>query len=598
MSILTRTFYSRCLTSFPSVSKLDQHFYKNYSRPKLQLNMNEALLRYEEGSDNFEVSLRYVNPDLNLDRQFNFNRNVNEPISNFLRRVDANINSYTMKKLNKKKKKRPHESELLNDMMDSFKNKTIKLVRDNSALDGDIICRSILEDPANIKLVIFDTEYTLKCNVPCITKIELSSSILVGFPTYPSKIESLHVDIAKSAFAWYKQEKQEWIPVGEDYLYVPSISDMGCKLKVKCTPKNDEQVGPSIEAESNNVVEAGPGPCPFEIRHNFTNSKLSGKSFRVTSYNILANIYSETDLSKEVLYPYCPQYALSMDYRKSLILKELMGYHADVICLQEVDKSVYVQDLIPSLRVLNYDGVYNAKNDLREGLAIFYNEERFDKLAYDYSVLAQGTDLEEFNSVWSRIENTNVTQAFLNRSTIVQMVALRSKENSEILIVGNTHLYFRPEADHIRLLQAYYGLVYLQKCAKEIKEKNPECNVSILYCGDFNSVPENGVYQLMTENYIPEDYADWKSCPNQHVENISLKHDLNLSSACGTPEYTNYTASFSGCLDYIFYEKDYLEIEQVVPMPSEEELSLYKGLPSVVFPSDHISLCADLKWSK
>lgn len=87
-----------------------------------------------------------------------------------------------------------------------------------------------------------------------------------------------------------------------------------------------------------------------------------------------------------------------------------------------MDKSVYVQDLIPSLSVLNYGGVYNAKNDLREGLTIFYNEERFDKLSYDYSVLAQGIDLAEFNSVWSRIENTNVIQAFLNRSTIVQVL--------------------------------------------------------------------------------------------------------------------------------------------------------------------------------
>ena len=39
----------------------------------------------------------------------------------------------------------------------------------------------------------------------------------------------------------------------------------------------------------------------------------------------MANIYSETATSKETLYPYCPHYALSMDYRKLLILKELIG---------------------------------------------------------------------------------------------------------------------------------------------------------------------------------------------------------------------------------------------------------------------------------
>lgn len=79
------------------------------------------------------------------------------------------------------------------------------------------------------------------------------------------------------------------------------------------------------------------------------------------------------------------------------------------------------------------------------------------------------------------------------------------------------------------------------------------------------------------------------------IENISLTQDLCMSSACGTPQYTNYTPEFSGCLDYIFYEKDKFEVEQIIPMPSKEELTLHTGLPSVVFPSDHISLCADLK---
>lgn len=43
------------------------------------------------------------------------------------------------------------------------------------------------------------------------------------------------------------------------------------------------------------------------------------------SYNILADTYADSDFSKDVLYPYCPQYALDMDYRKQLILKEIIG---------------------------------------------------------------------------------------------------------------------------------------------------------------------------------------------------------------------------------------------------------------------------------
>lgn len=48
-------------------------------------------------------------------------------------------------------------------------------------------------------------------------------------------------------------------------------------------------------------------------------------SFRIISYNILADTYADSDFSKDVLFPYCPQYALDMDYRKQLILKEIIG---------------------------------------------------------------------------------------------------------------------------------------------------------------------------------------------------------------------------------------------------------------------------------
>ncbi|XP_031365550.1 2',5'-phosphodiesterase 12-like [Apis dorsata] len=593
MIILIRNLYVRYLTSFSSFPKIQ--LLKNYSQAVTQLKMNEAILFHEEGSKNFKMSFRYVNPDLNVDRQFNFQRQVDESINRFIQRIHKNIYAYIIKIIYRKQKKRNENFIEMNIMNE---NNEIKFIKNHSVLNGDLTCKSILENNADIKLVIFDTEYVLKQNVPHISKIELPTSILVGFPIYPSKFEGTNVNKVNSIFNWYKKENKKWIHVGEGFFYVPTISDIGCQLKVSCIPKNNMEYGPLIEIISNNVVQIGPGLCPFDTRHAFTKNKLSNKNFRVTSYNILANIYSETSVSKDTLYPYCPHYALSMDYRKLLILKELIGYNSDIICLQEVDATIYKNDLQVSLTALNYNSVYNLKNDLREGLAIFYNQEKFDKLSHNYSVISQGINLNEFNIVWSQIQNDNIKQIFLNRNTIIQSIVLRSKENDEILIVGNTHLYFRLKADHIRLLQAYYGLLYLHTFSKKIKEENPECNVSILYCGDFNSTPQNAIYQLMTQNYVSSDHSDWISDPQEHVQNISIKHDLNLASACGIPEYTNYTATFSGCLDYIFYQTDYLAVEQVIPMPSKEELSTYTGLPSIVCPSDHIALCVDLKWLK
>lgn len=36
---------------------------------------------------------------------------------------------------------------------------------------------------------------------------------------------------------------------------------------------------------------------------------------------------------------------------------------------------------------------------------------------------------------------------------------------------------------------------------------------------------------------------------------------------------------------------------KAVPLPSEEELKSMTAIPSLVFPSDHISLVADFEWN-
>lgn len=47
--------------------------------------------------------------------------------------------------------------------------------------------------------------------------------------------------------------------------------------------------------------------------------------FRVLSYNILADLYAETDVALAELFSYCPRHALKIDYRKQLFVKEILG---------------------------------------------------------------------------------------------------------------------------------------------------------------------------------------------------------------------------------------------------------------------------------
>ncbi|KAK2582431.1 hypothetical protein KPH14_004741 [Odynerus spinipes] len=562
------------------------------------LNTGEAFLYHEKGAETFTFMLRFEYPTLNVDRQFNFSRRVNESVDIFLNRIEQNITKSLIHKKKKKKKVDSTSEEIVN----SNAKKNVFLYKQDIEINGDTICDMILENVDDLKLLVFDKTFVIKKNMPIVNSIALPSSILCGFPSYPAKFEAMYTEKHLSTFNWYKKHKHnrknQWTHIGDGYLYVPNVSDIEHNLKITCIPKNETHSGPFIEVESKAVVEAGPGPCPCDTRQMFTKNKLTGKSFRVTSYNILADTYASTSYSKENLFPYCPEYALDMDYRKQLILKEILGFNSDIICLQEVDSRIYNNDFMPTLSMLHYSSVFNTKNESPEGLAIFFNEERFEKLSVDFTVIGQNTELPKFALVWSKIQNEKTKQRFLERNTIAQVIALRSKETpSEILIIGNTHLYFHPDADHIRLLQAYYTLIYINNFVEKMKKEHPQSNVSVILCGDFNSVPECGIYQLMTEKYVPENYKDWKSNLEEAVENVSLTHDTCFASACGTPLYTNYTPDFSGCLDYIFYEKNKFEVEQVIPMPSEEELTMHQGLPSIVFPSDHISLCADLKWT-
>jgi len=79
---------------------------------------------------------------------------------------------------------------------------------------------------------------------------------------------------------------------------------------------------------------------------------------------------------------------------------------------------------------------------------------------------------------------------------------------------------------------------------------------------------------------------------------IDLHHLMDLGSACGFPKYTNYVPEFQACLDYIFYDKALLKVRSIVNPPPTEVLEAQNGgLPSEVFPSDHIPLICDLSWN-
>ena len=161
-----------------------------------------------------------------------------------------------------------------------------------------------------------------------------------------------------------EKELEELQIVGKSFTYWPLEEDCGKQLLLRCTPANSEgRVGQPMLVSTKTVVTGPRNSSPITRRHLLTTAHLSEPDqFRVVSYNILADPYASTTFAREVLYPYCDPEALNVEYRQCLIVSELLGYHADVLCLQEVGTKVFKQFLLPALQEKGYGGCFQPKS--------------------------------------------------------------------------------------------------------------------------------------------------------------------------------------------------------------------------------------------
>ncbi|XP_005187956.1 2',5'-phosphodiesterase 12 [Musca domestica] len=580
---------------------------------KIAMNMDKVYFRHDPSSEDLHISFRYANPELNIDKEFNFCRKIDEKLEVTLNRIRGNIEKEFNKKLRKGKKK--SSTQVQESLPENLTNGEISIEfrRFDDKLEDITFADMLREQPNNITLKVLEQNFDVVVNQPWVVNLVLPTSIMAGFTVYPTKLEMKYSDKAFSRAEWLRTkmpasgniQHATWTKCGEGFAYETSNDDVGHHLKFVVTPGNSQgQFGPAVEQISKNEIQAGPGECPFETRHFFTQTRLTDNAFRVVSYNILADLYADSDYSRSYLFPYCPPYALKVDYRKQLYIKELLGYNADIICLQEVDMKIFEYDLKPVLEneTHGFRGVIAQKGSCGEGIATFYRSDRFELVdSFSINIGEQIRQLDVFQQLWEKIKsNEKLVERICDRSTTLQLNLLKFSSDSYIL-VANTHLYFHPDADHIRLLQFGFCMLYIESIYKKTYEKyslQNENQLAIVFCGDFNSVPECGIYRLMTEGFVDKDFIDWSSNTEEAVKGVSLSQPFSIKSACGTPEYTNYTHLFSACLDYIFYQSDRLEVLQYVPLPTEEELKANTAIPSVVFPSDHVALIADLKLKK
>lgn len=111
--------------------------------------------------------------------------------------------------------------------------------------------------------------------------------------------------------------------------------------------------------------------------------------------------------------------------------------------------------------------------EVAEGLAFFYYKKRFKHLESERFVFAEQIQSDAlFADIWEKIsENEQLVKRIIERTSVLQINVVESLDSSEVLVVANTHLYFHPDADHIRLLQGGILIRYLEDFVAKLKEK-------------------------------------------------------------------------------------------------------------------------------
>jgi len=468
------------------------------------------------------------------------------------------------------------------------------------------------------------TAYNVIYNPPTIVQLNIFAKPMTGVTLYPL-VSFCKATLEYSELFWFRSKQIEskethedpWELISREKIYTPSENDEGYFIKLKLIPGNDLYPANSSNEETDyiesklakSVFTVSQGPKMLyeytEGLQMFVKMKHSN-SIRVVCYNILADCYATTQLSNDELFAYCPEEFRSIDYRIGLIMKELTEYDGDIIALQEVDKWVYQQSLVPVVSLLGYTSCMATKKRSKEGVAMFFKKNRFKVLKTQNVIFSEEvikTESKDLPDDLKRMIDTNKTlrEYIIQRGSCALYSAVRDlKIPGKILVCVNTHLFFHPRASNVRIFQSAIMLHYLRKFVDELANDYKDCTISYILMGDFNSKPSSGAVELIRTGKLPGNHTDYWSYGSAHHPGDScceLNHKLNFSTVLGSRRYTNYAAGFYEHLDHIFVSERSLKVDKVLELPPHNKVVESTALPSQICPSDHIAQVADLQYT-
>jgi 2',5'-phosphodiesterase len=190
--------------------------------------------------------------------------------------------------------------------------------------------------------------FDVSLNPPTVEAISLQAFPMVGYPLLPTATLAF-ADPAVCRWRWLRQRGGGgggaggngapedglggWEDTGcSEACYTPVPADEGCMLRAECTPARAGGPGGGAAAAGEPAaavagpVRAAPALPAAASRQLSPPAPAGAPVFRVMSYNILADQYAGTSYAQKVLFGYCPTPLLDNNYRRQLVLEEVLAY--------------------------------------------------------------------------------------------------------------------------------------------------------------------------------------------------------------------------------------------------------------------------------
>ncbi|KAK6073026.1 endonuclease/Exonuclease/phosphatase [Seiridium cupressi] len=364
----------------------------------------------------------------------------------------------------------------------------------------------------------------------------------------------------------------------------------------------------------------------------------SAERIRVLSWNTLCDKYATI-----VTYGYTPVGALDWEYRRKVIMDEFRERDADILCLQEIAGDAFENFFTPELAQLDYRGVHypktrvshmrdKAEQGLVDGCAVFFKNTKYillDKQLVDFRSMAiNRPDMKTTEDVFNRV---------MPKDNIGMFCFFESRSTGARFIVVNAHLCWEGHLPDVKAVQTGILMEQITKMSEKytrrlpvsmsekklvrspatdvVSELNPaefpealapsqeyrsNTDIPLFVCGDYNSIDDSSVYELLDRGRVAPDHPDLVGHSYGNFTRDGISHPFSLRSAYAhvrnTPDdltFTNYVPNFNGVIDYIWYSTNTLEAIELLGPPDYNYLKRVPGFPNYHFPSDHIQIMAD-----